>query len=99
MRLRGVPRLDVASLAEPGLGENQHVFVVAPVGAMAIRAAFHHGRMLPEVGAPLIGMALEADSVERVALKELLGHRPVRVMAARAIHLPLAERHVCVIHL
>src|SRR3990172_4658858 len=99
LRRRRMPLLDVALLAEPGFGEEQHVFVVAAVGGMAIRAALHHGRMLPQEGAALVRVALEAGIVERVGLEKLLGHRPVGVVAARAVHLALADRHVRVGHL
>ena len=94
MGLRGVTGLDVAILAETRLGKHQHVFVVAAVGLMAIRTTLHHGGMLPEEGAPLVRVTLEANIVERVGLEKLLGHRPVGVVATRAVHFALADRHM-----
>lgn len=99
MWLCGVTCLDVARLAEPRLGQLQHHFVIAAVGAMAVRAALHRGRMLPEERTAFVRVAFIADVVERVGLEEAVGHGPVGVVATRAVHLAFADRHVREVHL
>src|SRR5712691_9492137 len=88
------PLLVVALLAQPRLGDLQHLLVVGPVWIMAVRAALQDGRVLPEEGPALLRMAAVACIVERVLLQERGRDGAVRVVARRARHLALAERHV-----
>src|SRR5206468_3886436 len=88
------PLLVVALLTEPRLGEPQHLLVVGPVWIVAVRAAFLDGWVLPQEGAALLRMAGVAGIVDRVLLQERLRHGAVRVVAGRARHLALAERHM-----
>src|SRR5262245_41849169 len=86
--------LDVALLAETRLGHLQHPLVVRAVGIVTVHAALGDGKMLPEEGAALLGVAAVAGVVERHLLEERGSHRAVRVVARGARHLAFAEWHV-----
>src|SRR5712691_7076553 len=88
------PLLVVALLTQPRLGDLQHLLVVGPVRVVAVGAALQDGRVLPEEGPTLLRMAGVAGIVERVLLQQRGRHGAVRVVARRARHLALAERHV-----
>src|SRR5581483_354696 len=89
-----MPGLHVALLAQARPRELEHLVVVAAVGVVAVQAALRHRGVLPEERPALLGMAGVAGLVDRVLLEERRGDRAVRVVARRAGHLPLAERHV-----
>src|SRR6266852_5075663 len=87
------PLLVVALLAQPRLGDLQHLLVVGPVWIVAVRAALEDGRVLPAEGPALPRMAAVAGIVERVLLQERGRHGAVRVVAGRARHLALTQGH------
>src|SRR6266511_863252 len=95
----GVSALDVTLLAESRLGDPQHVLVVRAVRIVAVGAALVDRRVHPEERAALFGMAGVAGVVERDFLQQRRRGRAVRVVARRARHFPLAQRHVRGAHL
>src|SRR3972149_5051565 len=84
----------VARLAEIRGLELQERVIVGPVRVMAVRAVLPYGRVLPEERPPLLGVALVAGLVYRGCLQEARPGPSVRVVAARAVHEPLTQRHV-----
>src|SRR6476661_971291 len=94
VRPRGVLRRDVTLLTEPRLRHLQHVLVIRAVRVVAVGAALDLGRVIPQEGPALLGMAPEAGVVERRLVEQRRCHGPVRIVTRGAGHLALAERHV-----
>lgn len=86
--------LHVTLLTKPWLEDLEELFMVRAVGVVAVGAALHHRRVLPQEGAPFLRMAGIAVVIDGVALEELVGDRTVGVMTACAGHLSLPQRHV-----
>src|SRR6185436_2975265 len=87
----GVTRVEVAALAEEGLLRDQHLVVVRPVGVVAVQAVLAHGRVLPEERAALLRVALQALLVDVGGVDHLRAGGVVGLVAARALHLALAD--------
>src|SRR2546425_7245529 len=98
-RARMDPHLVVALLAQPWLRDLQHLFVIRPVGIVTVRAALEYRRVLPEERAALFRVAGVAGVVQRDLLEQRGRARAGRVVARRARHLPLSQRHVREAHL
>src|SRR5512146_319588 len=84
----------MALLAEPRPRHFEHFLLIAPVWVMAVRAVFGDWHVLPEERAALFGVAAVAGLVRRARDEHLLVRRAVRVVAARALELSLAQGHV-----
>ncbi len=92
---RRVPRVVVAALAEHGLLRDEHALVRRAVRVVATRAVVTHGGVLVQERAALLRVAADAGLVEPVAhLQQLDVGGAVRVVARRALHLALGDRHV-----
>src|SRR5690242_14261550 len=94
VRSRGVLRRDVTLLTQPRLRHLQHVLVIRAMRVVAVGAALDLRRVIPQEGPALLGVAPEAGVIERRLIQQRRRHRPVRVVARGAGHLPLAQRHV-----
>ena len=68
--------------------------LIGAVGVVAVQAVLTDRRVLPEERAALLGVAGVAVLVDRGLQQHLVVRRAVRVVAARALHLALAQRHV-----
>src|SRR3990172_2869131 len=93
-RLARVPRGDVTLLAEARFRELEHRLARRAVRLVAVEAVLVHGRVLPEEGAPLLGVAAVTVVVHGVLTQQRVAHRAVWVVAGRAAHEPLAHGHV-----
>jgi hypothetical protein len=82
---------NVALPAQPDWRRFQQGGIVAAVGLMTIEAIFHDGRMLPNEWTPILGVTIEAKFFIGKSLYELGRSSPVRVVATRAVHFPLAQ--------
>src|ERR1019366_4979913 len=94
-----MPAAGMALLAKPRTRHLQHLLVGRAVRVVAVRAAFDDGVVLPEVGTALLHVAGVAGLVGRARDEELLVRGAVRVVARRAFHFPLRDRHVRVVRL
>src|SRR6185436_14684142 len=94
VRAGGMARLDVALLTQSWLRHLEHALVVRAVRVVAARAVLDDGRVLPQEGPSLLGVAPEAVVVRRVLREKGRRDRPVRIVARRAAHLALAQGHV-----
>src|SRR6185295_11498320 len=70
VRAGGMARLDVALLTESGLRHLEHALVIRTVRVVAARAVLDDGRVLPQEGPSLLGVAPETVVVRRVLLEE-----------------------------
>ena len=68
--------------------------LIGAVGIVAVQAVLAHGRVLPEEGTALLGVAGVAVLVDRGLQQHLVVGGAVRVVAARALQLALAHGHV-----
>ena len=84
----------VALLAEERLLDLQHLLVDGAVGVVTVEAVLTDGSVLPEERPALLGVARVAVLVDRGLQDHLVVGRAVRVVAARALELALAQRHV-----
>ena len=94
----GVARGLVALLAQQRRLHLQHLLVDRAVGVVAVEAVLAHRRVLPQERAALLGVAGVAVLVDRGLQQHPLVGRAVRVVAARALQLALAQRHVARAH-
>src|SRR5258705_11919375 len=88
----------VAALTEEGLLHDEQRLVRGPVGIVAVETVFGHGRMFEEERAAFFRMALDALVVNRIRGDEARRLGAVRVVAAGALHLLLAQRMVRRLH-
>jgi hypothetical protein len=58
---------------------------------MAVQAILFHGRMLPHIGASLLGMALIAEFVYLMRLDHLWPKTPVMIMAVRTFYFSFSD--------
>src|ERR1043166_4110447 len=92
---RGMPRADVAALAEHRRLGDEHPLVVAAVRIVTGVAGLTNRRVIPQERPALFRVAARARLVDPVAdLEHPHARRAVRVMAGRAFELALAQRHV-----
>jgi hypothetical protein len=82
---------NVAFPAQPDGRFFQQVGIIGAVGLMAIKAILHDGGVLKEERTPVLGMTIEAKFLDGNSLYEKGRNRPVRVVATRAVHFPLAH--------
>ena len=88
IRTSVMPGADVALLTEAGHLDPEQADDVRAMGLVTVHAALQDGRMRPEERSPLVRVAADALLVEGDRVDELLGGRPMRVVAARAGHRP-----------
>jgi len=94
-RIAGVPdKIGVALLAQPRPRDLQQEVVDRAVRIVAVEAALAHRGMLPQERAALFRMAFVAIVVDGSLIQKSLAVGPMRIVAARARHLALANRHV-----
>src|SRR5512146_1306205 len=84
----------MALLAKPRPRHLEHLLFSAAVWVVAVGAVLGDRHVLPEERAALLGVAAEAGLVRRARDEHLLVRRAVRVVAARALELAFAQRHV-----
>ena len=90
-----VPRVVVAPLAQHRRLGDEHALVLRPVRIVTARAVVAHRSVLVQERPALLGVAADARLVQPVAgLEQLDVGRAVRVVARRALHLALGDRHV-----
>ncbi len=87
-------RLGVTLLAQPGQRDPQQASVNGAVRLMAVHAVFTHRRVLEQEGSALFRMALVAVLVDTARLQQFLRHRPVRIVAVRALYLAFPLGHM-----
>src|SRR4051794_23359650 len=87
----GVPGVGVALLAQVWRRGLLQLLVVRAVRRMAVQAALPHGRVLPQEGAPLLGVAGVALLVDRRRLDQAARLGAVGVVAIGAADLPLTD--------
>ena len=94
-RIAGVPdKIGVALLAQPRPRDLQQEVVDRAVRIVAVEAALAHRGMLPQERAALFRMAFVAIVVDGSLIQKSLAVGPMRIVAAGARHLALANRHV-----
>src|SRR5687767_7137409 len=90
-----MPAGHVTPLAEHRLLRDEHPIVVRPVRIVAAGAVLASGRVLPQEGTALLGVATGTALVDGVAnLEHADVGGPMRVVAAGTVHLSFAHRHV-----
>ena len=82
---------NVALPAQPDYRLFQQGGIGAAVGLMAIEAILQDGRVLKKERTPVLGVAIKAKFSNVNRVYELGRRSPVRVVATRAIHFPLAQ--------
>jgi len=90
---------NVALPAQPLDRSFQQGGKVAAVGLMAVEAILHDGRVLKNVGAPVLGVATEAKFFIGKPPDEMVRGSPVGVVATGAVHFPLAQGMMRKLHL
>ncbi len=93
-RCAGVPPMDMALGADPGIRNFKKPVVVRSVRIMAVSAVLNDRRMLPEEGSPSLRMTRVAVFVDACLLELGRVRCAVRVMAVGTGKLPFPERHV-----
>ena len=83
-----MPGVDMALLTEAWHLDPEQAYDVRAMSLVTVHAVLYDGRMLKKEWAPLVGVAAHAFVVDRDPIDKLLGGRPMRVVAARAGHLP-----------
>src|SRR5262245_47035405 len=96
--LRGVARLVVALLAQPGLLGVLHPRVEGTVRIVAVQTVLAHRWVFPQHRRALLGMTRVAVLVDRVLEQQRGAGGAVRVVARRAVEPPFAQRHVSRAH-
>ena len=93
---RRMLRRDVTALTEHRHAYVQHAIVRRAVRVVARRAVLAHRRVLPEHRSAHLGVTARAQLVDRTPDFQVLdvADRAVRIVARRARHLALADRHV-----
>src|SRR5262245_13326186 len=93
-RLRRMRGRVVALLAETRLRHFQQLLVRGAMRVVAIAAVLHDRWVLPQEWAAFLRVAGEAGLIHGCSNKELVVGGAMRIMAARALHLALTDRHV-----
>ena len=89
-----IVRLPVALLAEEGPRGHQQLVLVGPVRCVAVGAVLAHRRMLPQERTALLGMAGEAELIDRLGTEHRLARRTMRVVTVVAGHFAFRQGHM-----
>jgi len=88
----GVAGLRMAALAQHRSTHRKHAREIGTVRIMAIATVFGDRRMLPKIRSTLLGMAIEAGSVECLLRKLPFARITVGAVTTTAVHFALANR-------
>ena len=94
LRSRGMPRRNVALLAETGHTGFQQLRARGTVRFMAVHAIFHHRRMLPQERTAPLRVTRVTILVDRALDQQLGIGTAMRVMAIGAGDLSFSKRHM-----
>src|ERR1035437_6052397 len=91
---REAVRRRVTPLEETRSGDLQQLLLVASVRFVAVGAVLDDWRVLVQERPALLGVAGEARFVHGTRDEKFLVRRPMRVVTAAALELPVHDRHV-----